>query len=67
MNLVQIIDIIIGAISYKIRNIKSSAAKLELVNYIEKLFDINFNLNSNYNENKFNNFIWVPSFKYDHE
>lgn len=67
MNLVQIIDIIIGAISYKIRNIKSSAAKLELVNYIEKLFDINLNLNSNYNENKFNNFIWVPSFKYDHE
>lgn len=58
--LIQVIDLFIGAISYKCRNLSGSGSvkKIALIQYIESLFDINLNESTSKNARKFNNFIW---------
>ncbi len=58
VQLIQLTDLIIGSISYKLRNLKTSKAKLELVNYIEKKFNLSYLLNSSRNSKKINIFHW---------
>lgn len=58
VQLIQLADLVIGAISYKLRNLTTSSAKLELVNYIETKFDISFFNNPSNNNKKFNIFHW---------
>ena len=58
VQLIQLADLVIGAIGYDIRELKSSKSKLELVNYIEKKFNISFMLNSSSSNKKFNIFHW---------
>lgn len=57
--LIQVIDLIIGAIAYKNRKLDNSISKVFLVNYIESLFSVSFQFSSSYNNTKFNNFIWT--------
>ena len=58
VQLIQLTDLVIGAISYKLRNLKTSGAKLELVNYIENKFNVSLFENSQKNNKKFNIFHW---------
>ena len=58
VQLIQLADLVIGAIGYDIRELKGSKSKLELVNYIEKQFNISFMLNSSSSNKKFNIFHW---------
>lgn len=61
--ILQLTDLIIGALSYSARNIKTSEAKLELINKIikdTKLKNPNFDINKSTKRNqlKFNIFFW---------
>lgn len=62
--LMQITDIFIGALSFYHRGLfyskGSSSAKNELIDYIQTLYPINFNVISSLSEKKFNIFIWNP-------
>jgi len=58
--LLQLSDLLTGAVSYKIRGIKTSTIKLELVDYIEQKLGIVLNTTSSYNNQKFNSFIQDP-------
>lgn len=58
VQLIQLADLVIGAIGYKLRNLTTSRAKLELVKYIENKFNISFFINSSNNNKKFNIFHW---------
>ncbi|MBP3766176.1 MAG: DUF3800 domain-containing protein [Bacilli bacterium] len=58
VQLIQLADLIIGAISYKLRGLETSTAKLEIVNYIESKFGVNLLINSSSNQKKFNIFHW---------
>lgn len=58
VQLVQLADLIIGAIGYDNRELKSSRAKCELVNYIEKKFNVSFLSSTPSNRKKFNIFHW---------
>lgn len=58
VQLMQLADVIIGAIGYDNRELKSSNAKCELVKYIENKFDVSFLLNTSKNNKKFNIFHW---------
>lgn len=58
VQLIQLADLIIGAISYKLRNLNTSSAKLELVDYIEKKFNLSLFMNSANNNKKFSIFHW---------
>lgn len=58
VQMIQLADLLIGAISYKLRNLATSKAKLELVNYIENKFNISLFNNSSKNNKKFNIFHW---------
>lgn len=58
VQLIQLADLIIGAISYKLRNLNTSSAKLELVDYIEKKFNVSLFMNSSNSNKKFNIFHW---------
>jgi hypothetical protein len=56
--ILQINDILIGALSYYYRNLSSNSVKLNIINEINKLYQNSFNTSSNYNNTKFNIFIW---------
>lgn len=58
VQLIQLADLFIGAIGYKLRNLSTSKAKIELSNYIEEKFETNFLINSSNNQKKFNIFHW---------
>lgn len=58
--LLQLSDLLTGAVSYKIRNIKTSGIKLELINYIEQKLGIILNTTSSFDYQKFNRFIQDP-------
>jgi len=58
--LLQLVDLFTGAVSYKIRNIKTSSLKIEIVNYIEHKLGIVLNTTSSYDYQKFNRFIQDP-------
>jgi hypothetical protein len=58
--LLQLVDLLTGAVSYKVRGVQTSALKLEIVNYIEQKLGLVLNTTSSYNEKKFNRFIQDP-------
>jgi len=58
--LLQLADMLTGAVSYKIRDIKTSTIKLELVDYIEEKLKIALNTTSSLSYEKFNRFIQDP-------
>ncbi len=58
VQMIQLADLVIGAISYKLRNLSTSKAKLELTNYIESKFSVSFFNYSSNNSKKFNIFHW---------
>ena len=58
--ILQLTDLLIGALSYAHRCLESSTAKLNVISYIEKRSQQNLLLSSSYTEKKANWFVWVP-------
>ncbi len=58
--LLQLADLFTGAVSYKMRNLKESKIKLEIIDYIERRLGIQLNTTSSYGYEKFNRFIQDP-------
>lgn len=58
--LVQISDVIAGAISYTLRNLNPNLIKLQLISYIKKSFNTKLVETSSYSDKKFNVFVWDP-------
>ena len=56
--LLQINDILIGALSYYYRNLSENSVKLNIINKIKKLYQNSFDISSYYSNTKFNIFIW---------
>ena len=56
--ILQINDILIGALSYHYRGLSKNNIKLNIVNEINKLYQNDFDISSYYNNTKFNIFIW---------
>lgn len=56
--LIQVIDLIIGAVGYKFQGTKTNEAKLELISYIEQELSINLIEPTAFRTNKINIFVW---------
>ncbi len=56
--ILQINDILIGALSYYYRGLSENRIKLTIVNEINKFYQNSFDVSSYYNNTKFNIFIW---------
>ena len=56
--ILQINDILIGALSYYYRGLSENRIKLTIVNEIYKFYQNSFDVSSYYNNTKFNIFIW---------
>ena len=56
IELMQIVDIMVGAVSYKLRGYNTSIAKGNVINLIERRSGYKMERNSLYRENKFNIF-----------
>lgn len=56
--ILQINDILIGALSYYYRNLQTNKSKLNVINEIENLYGGPLNQTSTYSNTKFNIFIW---------
>lgn len=57
--ILQINDILIGALSYYYRNLSGNSVKLNIINEIKKLYQNDFDSSSYYSNTKFNIFIWI--------
>lgn len=57
-SILQINDILIGALSYYYRNLSGNSVKLNIINEIKKLYQNDFDTSSYYSNTKFNIFIW---------
>lgn len=60
VEILQLTDLLIGAISYANRNKNTSSAKVEIIETIKRLSCRNLIYSSSYNETKFNLFVWTP-------
>jgi hypothetical protein len=60
-SILQITDLFIGAITYRQRNLKTSQAKLEIIERIKKLSNHNLCRSTLPREDKFNIFVWNPN------
>lgn len=58
--LMQVSDILTGAVSYKNRGMETSEAKLSIVQKLEKKLQMNLDDSSPYRASKFNVFCWTP-------
>jgi len=58
--LLQLSDLLTGAVSYRNRDLNSSDIKLELVNYLEKRLGIRLDMTTSRGYSKFNLFIQDP-------
>lgn len=56
--ILQINDILIGALSYYYRNLSGNNVKLNIINEIKKLYQNSLDVSSYYSNTKFNIFIW---------
>lgn len=56
--ILQINDILIGALSYYYRNLSGNSVKLNIINEIKKIYQNDFDTSSYYSNTKFNIFIW---------
>jgi hypothetical protein len=62
VELVALADLMIGALSYLHRNKNTSEAKLKLIERIKTRSGYNLMASTLFRENKFNIFIWHPSY-----
>ena len=60
VRILQIADVLIGAISYINRNLSTSVAKLELIQFLQQKTNIMFRESTPLNRKKINNFFWEP-------
>ena len=60
VQLMQLADLLIGAVSYSNRGLSSNPAKVELIQYIESRIDQPLNQSSPRSAQKFNIFRWKP-------
>lgn len=58
--ILQVTDVLIGALSYYYRNIIQNKVKLNIINEINRLYQNSFDISSYYDNTKFNIFIWRP-------
>jgi carbamoylphosphate synthase small subunit len=58
--LIQLTDLLIGVIGYANKEIKSSAAKTELVDYTQSQVKVSLVRSSALFNKKFNVFVWSP-------
>ena len=56
--ILQINDILIGALSYYYRNLSTNSIKLNIIHEIQRLYQNSFDISSSYSNTKFNIFIW---------
>ncbi|TCO06969.1 DUF3800 domain-containing protein [Natronoflexus pectinivorans] len=63
VSLLQLTDLLIGALSYMHRGLTGSAAKLELIELIKKRSGYSLTKNTLPNERKFNLFIWHTGYR----
>lgn len=61
IQLMQLVDILIGAITYSNRELNSSNSKMRLVNEMKQLSGLSLNHTTSINSNKVNIFLWDPS------
>lgn len=61
IQLLQLADLLIGAVSYKNRKMDGNPAKVRLIEYIEAKISRNLNISSPKDESKLNIFMWKPS------
>ena len=59
--LLQLADLLIGAVSYKNRKLNENSAKVIIVNSIEKKIDQSLCLSTSLFKDKFNLFVFTPS------
>lgn len=57
-SILQINDILIGALSYYYRNLNTNSCKLNIIKEIQRLYDCPLDQTTAYNNTKFNIFIW---------
>jgi len=60
VELIQLADLLIGAVSYANRGLKENKGKLSVIERIKERSDYNLTLTTFLKENKFNVFIWHP-------
>ncbi|MHA1395677.1 MAG: DUF3800 domain-containing protein [Promethearchaeota archaeon] len=60
VEILQLVDLLIGAISYVNRGLNTSNAKLSLIDYIKRLSGYSLKATTLVRENKFNLFFWKP-------
>jgi hypothetical protein len=63
INLIQLTDLLIGALSYNQRNIHTSDAKLKIIAEIKKRSNYNLEQSTLFMEKKFNIFFWDASWR----
>lgn len=56
--MIQVIDLLIGAAGYKYSKYNKSSSKLELIDYIEKTLNVDLGCRTPFSTNKVNIFIW---------
>lgn len=61
INLMQLADLLIGALSYHWRQLRSSHAKMEFIRYIKERTGYSLNVSTLPSERKFNVCIWHPN------
>ena len=58
--ILQINDILIGALSYYYRKLNTNDSKLRVIEEIKKLYNGPLDQTSSYSNTKFNIFVWIP-------
>lgn len=62
IELMQIVDLMTGMAAYSNRGLNTSAAKLELMNYVEQRLNKKFNMQTSLFDTKLNIFLWEPDY-----
>lgn len=62
VSILQITDMLIGALSYYHRGLNTSESKLELINLVKKRSGYSLDKSTLPSENKFNYFVWKPGY-----
>ncbi len=60
VHLIQLTDLLIGAVSYANRGLNGNSAKLKLIKHIENYISRSLTTKSPKTESKFNIFLWTP-------
>lgn len=60
IELLQLADILIGAVGYANKGLQTSEAKIQIINLIKSLSQYSLNANTLLRENKLNLFFWTP-------